>query len=694
MRRGLLTPSNTYRLNATQVKAPGGSANVAAGRVLSVSDFTTLGKSTPKALWNLGSTSDASGNSVTLTNGGAVSFVSGITGTSGEAAGFTGGTTSHLSAPNASTKQTYGSYGCWFKTVSTSGGQYLMSMYKGTADFTFGLNIASSGYMVANLSTSGSDSVYFYSQGSKKVDDDQWHFAVMTWNGSDLVIYVDGEVDSKGTYVNGSPTPGAMYQSASALFYIGGFEKDATTQRAKGSIDEAFITSDVLTLEDVRFLYASRLAHACPDPQNIRAQVVRRLRSSSFTSADFSTQPLVGYNFNSGSLTTDNFGSVGKTLTNNNTVTEAPDIDGKTTGAANFNGSNQYFSGTDTSLPSGTSARSLGAWVKLVAKGTSQTIIEYGTTSGSNTCAIGIDGEGKAYIATGASSVTGGQAGDNVWHFIVGVFDNSASDGNKVKLYIDGQLVAVDTNFTSTTLGGANKLTIGTQVGAASLYALGQMGCAFITNYAISSDEIRSLYNKQGASYLKSNLAVAAPTKTPAVRATRSSTQSINNTTWTSVLFTATDYDTDNLHSTQSNTGRLTIRTPGLYLLQGSLYMGVSATGTRFLRIYKNGATELHQWLDQPGSAGEVVAMVHCIAFLNAGDYVEMQAYQSSGGAMNVAASTPNWCFFEAAYLGSGVDKEPLKLPDWLVGWDSTYAYTIFNGKVQPQDDVILIVED
>lgn len=108
----------------------------------------------------------------------------------------------------------------------------------------------------------------------------------------------------------------------------------------------------------------------------------------------------------------------------------------------------------------------------------------------------------------------------------------------------------------------------------------------------------------------------------------------------TILTFNSERYDTDNIHSTVSNTSRLTATTAGKYHISGTLFFANNTTGARGLQILLNGATNI-AIVRIPTVAGtDVPALnISTVYDLAAGDYVELIAYQTSSGALNVTAS-------------------------------------------------------
>lgn len=120
-------------------------------------------------------------------------------------------------------------------------------------------------------------------------------------------------------------------------------------------------------------------------------------------------------------------------------------------------------------------------------------------------------------------------------------------------------------------------------------------------------------------------------------------TQAINNDTTTNVTFDSEELDTGALHSTASNTDRITIPAGagGIYLVIGRVSFAGNSTGYRQLRLVDTG-TDIHIVNVTPVSATDATLVeISTIVSLSAGDYITMSAYQNSGGSLNIGnAST------------------------------------------------------
>ena len=108
----------------------------------------------------------------------------------------------------------------------------------------------------------------------------------------------------------------------------------------------------------------------------------------------------------------------------------------------------------------------------------------------------------------------------------------------------------------------------------------------------------------------------------------------------TLLTFNSERYDTDTIHSTASNTGRLTATTAGKYHISATVIFAASATGARGLQIRLNGTTTV-AIVRTPAVAGGTDSTALTISTdydLAATDYVELLAYQTSGGSLNAVA--------------------------------------------------------
>lgn len=124
----------------------------------------------------------------------------------------------------------------------------------------------------------------------------------------------------------------------------------------------------------------------------------------------------------------------------------------------------------------------------------------------------------------------------------------------------------------------------------------------------------------------------------PMVRAYNSTSQNIATATWTSMTLNSESYDVGGMHSTSSNTSRITVPSGGggIYIITAHVGFTASSSGAgRLIRILLNGATTLGaQIFCAPSATHDGTIMTSVQYKLAATDYVECQVYQDTGGIL------------------------------------------------------------
>jgi hypothetical protein len=469
---------------------------IRAGRQLTAADFTNMGLSAPLGLWNLSDLTDVSGNGRNLNNKGAVPFAAGINGGASTAAQFVGSTAQALYIPDTGAADSFrirtGSYGGWVRTAKRGTYQAIISKEQyGDGARNWGLQITSSNNVAAEASATGAQANMIAVPGVSDVCDDRWHWIAATWDGAYGRIFVDGILE-------GSIAFGLIFSSPAPL-NIGSVYADSSTAAANqhfGRIDEAFVTADVLSEEQIRNLYCAKIPHTLgAAPSRVTLNVRRRRKGATLAVADFPTQPLRLYNFSGGSLGDE--GSNGVALTNNGAAVSVAGPDGSSGNAYYLNNAlSQQLLSTDAGLPSGLATRSYGCWVKTTMALAFGTIMCWGVTSTGDQ-RFDLSNNAPAtlrFISTG-DVLNGPVIGDGDWHHIVGVEDNAALDGIKRKLYFDGKYFGGSTTMNPGVLGGANSFRFGANANGTGLFT-GQIDAGFVCDYALTSEQISKLYTK------------------------------------------------------------------------------------------------------------------------------------------------------------------------------------------------------
>lgn len=121
------------------------------------------------------------------------------------------------------------------------------------------------------------------------------------------------------------------------------------------------------------------------------------------------------------------------------------------------------------------------------------------------------------------------------------------------------------------------------------------------------------------------------------VRVSKSGTQAIANDTVTPVQFDTEQFDAGGTHDNVTLNTRLTAVVAGVYWIFGHLFWAPDADGTREATLRLNGATIIAA-NQTPVSSGTFFArhMVGTLWDLAVNDYVELLAYHSSGGVLDL----------------------------------------------------------
>jgi len=251
------------------------------------------------------------------------------------------------------------------------------------------------------------------------------------------------------------------------------------------------------------------------------------------------------------------------------------------------------------------------------------------------------------------------KASDNVFpRFLISEGGSTATPAaNRVTVYAkaNGLLYSKDDAGAETALGGgsgsvatdaiwdaAGDLAVGTGVDTAARLARGTA--------------LQVLRVNSGATTVE--WAAAAAAAFVGCSAWNSAAQSVNNTTWTILTFDSENFDTSAIHSTGANTGRMTIPSGmgGYWRFTAYVQFAGNTTGLRAIDLYKNGVSVGPMVrVGSPPTTNDVFTLtLNSVLSLVATDYIELYAYQASGGALNVGnASQPQGTLYIAQYLGA-----------------------------------------
>jgi len=299
-----------------------------------------------------------------------------------------------------------------------------------------------------------------------------WHFIVGTYNGGTATtswkIYVDGvQTDttnvSVGTFVSMINTSKTMDIGNTTVGLGSGY--------FGGNIGHVLMWNRELSVTEIFQLYI-----------NTR-QNYQGLFDSCVAYWDFKGDAkdcIGGYNgtVSGATLTTDNLNIANS--------------------AYSFNGTSDYisFSGQATT---GNNA-SISVWIKYTAGNDSnyRKVFVIGAQSSGNEIQFYKENtSGQLSFSVWGSGPTNAKAtlNDGIWHHIVGV----ASGGTSLSLYVDGVLIGTDAIAFTIASGG---MAIGRDWNTAANYWSGQIGKVNVWNRAITSTEIKELYDLTKSKYI------------------------------------------------------------------------------------------------------------------------------------------------------------------------------------------------
>lgn len=141
---------------------------------------------------------------------------------------------------------------------------------------------------------------------------------------------------------------------------------------------------------------------------------------------------------------------------------------------------------------------------------------------------------------------------------------------------------------------------------------------------------------------------------TPTFQGRQSITQSLANATNVAILVDTEIIDSDNGHSTVTNTSRFTPATPGYYQLGGGVGWALNTTGLRCTWWAFNNATVVatqNKLNACTGAATCLPARTKFMGFNGTTDYAEIMSFQNSGGALNTSVSNEEASDFNAHWV-------------------------------------------
>lgn len=130
---------------------------------------------------------------------------------------------------------------------------------------------------------------------------------------------------------------------------------------------------------------------------------------------------------------------------------------------------------------------------------------------------------------------------------------------------------------------------------------------------------------------------------------TKSSNQSIPNSTATALTWESKEEDTDDFHDVSTNNSRITIGSGiSRVRLSSNLNWASNNSGVRDIFITKNGGGFAGAGRDRVSANGITPMNARSsVVSVSQGDYFEVEAIQTSGGSLDVVANNVTWFALE-----------------------------------------------
>jgi hypothetical protein len=336
-------------------------------------------------------------------------------------------------------------------------------------------------------------------EGTKNVNDGQWHHAVGVYDGVNVSLYIDGVLD------NSSKASGTIKTNDSAVI-IGGNSEQADRDW-NGMIDEVCIIAGSIDANAVHALYTGT------DPNMIAQKANPQLRGSDKLIAWWRLE----------NDANDSAGSNNGTIHGNPTF-----VDGKFGRAISFDGDDYVDCGNPDSLNFSSGDWTISVWIKTTQSGMEDT--NKGTVF-----AKGADGGGGIRYAL---AVNEGQLGsitlttdndthkaqaigktavnDGAWHHVVGM-----RNAEQLRLYVDGVLDGgnyLPSQYDLSGTSGQNAyigVITDNDDGSLYKYFIGAVDEVCIISAAIDANGVKALCSGEDPSKVAKTAVIATAGETP-----------------------------------------------------------------------------------------------------------------------------------------------------------------------------------
>ena len=257
---------------------------------------------------------------------------------------------------------------------------------------------------------------------------------------------------------------------------------------------------------------------------------------------------------------------------------------------------------------------------------------------------------------TATSPLTGGGTSGDV---TVGIQDGTTAQKGAVQLTNSTSSTSTTTAAVPASVKSAYDLASGAipaTIVDAKGDLIGATAADTVARLAVGTNGQVLTADSTAATGLKWDTATSSPTAAGCF-IYKSTVQTMTNNTYEIITFDAEAFDTDNFHSTSSNTSRITIPTGkgGKYQVNGNTQWANNTTGLRGIELLLNGTAYITNFIAAPNSDGRCFLTIAVVMSLSAGDYLELDVFQNSGAGLNISgnAQLAKCTNFSVSFLGA-----------------------------------------
>ncbi len=432
-----------------------------------------------KTNWNTNTTRDSSGQGSTGTLTLMSTTTSPVAGKVGQAFSFPGNTNSFVNVGNGSSLNMTGSFtlSAWVYVTGGDADRDIFSKNAGSGNVAYLLEV-SAGTSKVNLIAKVGGAIQAL-EGNTALSLNKWYHVVATYNGTTLKLYLNGIED-------GSLSASGAVEVIGSALTLGARVNGA--ERFGGKLDDMRVYSRALSTAEVQQLYING------------GGVLAKPNTTTLTTGLVGYWPFDGAQTNWNTNTTRDLGR-GNTGTLVSLATTTAPVSGKVGQALNFNGTSSYVSGGDTGLPTGSSARTVTAWIYMRSYIDFETIFTYGSAIQFQgfSIAISSNAQGRKLAVYGynnnASAFGNTQIPLNKWVHVAVTYS-----GGTITYYYNGiQDGTATLSSANTVLGGVyniGKTINGWDAPSGTYFFPGSIDEVRVYSRALSASEIQQLYRQ------------------------------------------------------------------------------------------------------------------------------------------------------------------------------------------------------